>query len=85
MVVFLVNNKLGMNDYRHTHKADNKADDGTIPCCIRLEARGKWQRFAVDSLSLHAGVEANVRVADSKPGRETCDCRHVGKPAEHLA
>jgi hypothetical protein len=74
-----------MNGYRHTHKADNKAPDGSIPCCIRLEGGVEWQGFAVDSLSLHAGVEANVREGDSKPGQETCDGRHVGKPVEHLA
>ena len=85
MVVIFVNIKLGMNGCRHTHNADNKAPDGSIPCCIRLEEGGEWQGLAVDSLSLHAGVEANVRVGDSKPGQETCDGSHVSKPVEHFA
>ena len=76
-----------MNGYRKTHQADNKAPDESIPCRIRLEGRGKWQRLAsaVDSLSLHAGVKASVGEAYAKPGQETCDGRHVGEPVEHLA
>ena len=82
---FFVNIKLAMNGYRQTHQADNKAADESIPCRKWLEGRGKWQCLAVDSLSLHASVEAGVSEAYAKPGQETCDGCHVGEPVEHLA
>jgi len=69
----------------YTHEADNSAGDGSVPCRIRLEARSEWQGGTVDSLSLHAGVETDVRDRDAKPSQETCDGRHVGEPVEHLA
>jgi hypothetical protein len=69
----------------NTHQADNEAADDTVPCRIRLESRSEWQIPTVDSLNLHASVETNVRDGDAKPGQETCDGRHVGKPVEHFA
>lgn len=70
---------------RHTHQADNEAADAGVPCRIRLKWRGEWQALAVDTLSLHAGVEAYVREGDTEPGQEARDGRHVGEPVEHFA
>lgn len=70
---------------RDTHKADDEGADGTIPRRVRLEGGRERQSLAVDSLGLHSGIEAEIRVGDTEPGHETRDGRHLGEPVEHLA
>ena len=43
------------------------------------------QRPAVDALRLRAGVEAEVRDADTEPAHEASDGGHVDEPVEDLA
>jgi len=68
-----------------TYKADNEAANGSIPRRERLEGRSEWQGLAIDSLSLHAGIETDICESNAEPRHETRDGRHLGEPVEDLA
>jgi len=68
-----------------TYKADNEAGDSSIPRRERLEGRNERQGLAVDSLSLHASIETEIRESNAEPRHETRNGRHLGEPGEDLA
>ena len=64
------------------YQTDDKRRDNSIPCGKRLHSSVVRKGRTINAFRLQATIEANIGDADAKPGHETSNRCHVGKPSK---